>query len=191
MPKSLRNRDVYTIAELWTTYQDKKVKGTDEAYIVAGDYVLVQTKDYMDSQGIPLTNEAREHYGEFMPVVASCKVAEDLWYTTVSTQDGKDLILYDDEIMLVFKPSKVYRVFDEEWSEIMGTEQLKDFAVSQICNCPDDFLEDNIKGYYVHEKAILDLADRVLNKNYTDLTLEEVNIVFDIRHFEYEEIHVR
>ena len=39
-----------------------------------------------------------------MTVVQSCKVSEDLWYTTVVGLDGKDIILIDDDIKMVYKP---------------------------------------------------------------------------------------
>lgn len=86
--------------------------------------------------------------------------------------------------------TKVYRVSDDEWEEIMGDEQIREFAVNQVCDCPDDFLEDNIKGYYENEQGILDLADRILNKGYTNLTLEEVNMIFNVRCFEYKELNI-
>ena len=38
----------------------------------------------------------------------------------------------------------IYKVFDDEWEEIMGDTQIREFAISQVCNCPDDFIKENI-----------------------------------------------
>lgn len=91
------------VADLWEDYQNKLEKGIDEAYIKTGDHVLLQTKEYMDRQGIPLTNPSRKYCALVLPVVQSCKVATDLWYTTIKAPNGEDVIVYDDEIALVFR----------------------------------------------------------------------------------------
>ena len=108
------NYKPYTIAELWRKYQDKKDKGIDEAYINNGDIVLLQSKTYLkntydsmsDTSDYSKKNHDRivECGGMLMTVVQSCKVSEDLWYTTVVGLDGKDIILIDDDIKMVYKP---------------------------------------------------------------------------------------
>ena len=108
------NYKPFTVAELWRKYLDKKDKGIDEAYISTGDYVLLQTKTYLkntydslsDTSQYSKANHDRivECGGMLMSVVQSCKVSEDLYYTTVVGLDGKDLILIDDDIKMVYKP---------------------------------------------------------------------------------------
>ena len=108
------NYKPFTIAELWRKYTEKRDNGIDEAYINVGDYVLLQNKSYLKNTYDSLPNTSQyskknhdrivECGSMLMAVVQSCKVAEDLYYTTVVGLDGEDLILIDDDIKTVYKP---------------------------------------------------------------------------------------
>lgn len=95
----------YKIADLWAEYLDKKSKGIDEPYINIGDYVVIQSEDYLKSALRKSSHSDRilAHSDYLMYVVQSCKVAEDLYYTTVVDSNGEDLILIDDDIKMVYK----------------------------------------------------------------------------------------
>lgn len=84
---------------------------------------------------------------------------------------------------------KVYRVYDDEWEGIMGSKQIREFATSQIYNAPDDFTEENLKDFYNY-KSIINLANKVLDDNYKIKTMKQVDKVFSVRYFEYEELNV-
>lgn len=85
---------------------------------------------------------------------------------------------------------KIYKVYDDEWQDIMGIEQLKDFATEQVLNSEDDFLQDNLESHEDNWREILELANKILNERYRIQTLEEINLVFQVRFFDIEELEV-
>lgn len=88
----------------------------------------------------------------------------------------------------------VYKVYDDEWEEIMGEGQIREFAISQVCNCPDDFLEENI--YQVEGKdkeKLIEVANKILNtRNFmaSDLTANEVSLILTERCFDVEKLNI-
>lgn len=88
------------------------------------------------------------------------------------------------------KKTIVYEVFDEEWSAILGINQLKEFATCQVLNCADDFIEKNLKDSYENWEEILNLANKILFERYEIQTIEEVKLIFQVRCFDIEEVTV-
>ena len=89
--------EVHTIPKLWAEYISKLDKGIDEPYINVGDYVIVQDEDYFGNNS-PMIEIA----SKCMYVYQSCKVASNLYFTTVS-YNGQDYVLADNDIAIVLK----------------------------------------------------------------------------------------
>ena len=86
---------------------------------------------------------------------------------------------------------KAYKVSDDEWESIYGFGQLKEFAISQVYNSPDDFLKENIAYFTDNEETqdkIVKLANKITKENYTDLTMEEITLILNNRCFDIDEI---
>ena len=84
----------------------------------------------------------------------------------------------------------IYKVYDEEYSEIMGINQLKEFATGQVLNSADDFIEENLKDYYKNWEEIINLANKILFEKYEIQTIDEVKLIFQVRCFDIEEVTV-
>ena len=86
--------------------------------------------------------------------------------------------------------TKVFKVFDDEWEEIMGEGQLKEFATNQACEINLEELKEDaeVKGVDV-DKDIIELVEKV-NKGYQIKTIEEIEKVFEYRYFDYIELEV-
>ena len=88
----------------------------------------------------------------------------------------------------------IYKVYDDEWSEIMGEGQLKEFACSQIDNAPDDFEEENIWNLTKDEvKKVLGIVKTYWNTtfpNFPAITKEEAILLLTVRNFDIDEIEV-
>ena len=93
---NLDNYELHTIPKLWAEYQSKLDKGVDEPYINVGDYVIINDEETINENLTDIANKC-------LPVCASCKVATDLYFTTVC-YNGKDYILADSDIVIVLKP---------------------------------------------------------------------------------------
>lgn len=87
----------YTIATLWDSRE------VDKPYILTGDKVQVQSREYLLSQGYPETNIAYRYCDQILKVVKQEEETTDLWYTQVVDEDGNSFELYDDEIAVVFR----------------------------------------------------------------------------------------
>ena len=90
--------------------------------------------------------------------------------------------------------ANIYKVYDDEWEEIMGEGQIREFALSQVHNCPDDFLEENINQVEDKDKErLLDVVNRILNnRNFFahDLTAKEVSLILTERCFDIEKLNI-
>lgn len=84
---------------------------------------------------------------------------------------------------------KIYRVFDDVWEQVMGEGQVCEFAISQVYNCPDDYLVDNLEGYVDNAKEISTIAFNILNLKET-ITFEQAKMLLNARCFDLEEIEV-
>lgn len=88
----------------------------------------------------------------------------------------------------------IYKIYDDEWEAIMGERQIKEFALSQVQNCPDDFLEENISQVEGKDKEkLLEVTDRILNsRNFfaNDLTAKEVGLILTERCYDVEKLNV-
>lgn len=89
--------------------------------------------------------------------------------------------------------TKVYKVFDDEWEEIMGDEQIRFFAIDQLHDKAEDFIKEAKEGYQDEEdgKALETLYNKVVSQNYTKLTLNEIRLIFNAFDFNFEELNVR
>ena len=90
--------------------------------------------------------------------------------------------------------TKVYRVYDDEWEQAMGEVQIREFAISQVYNSPDDFLPENINFLNTDEKEkVVNLANKILNSPNlipNTLTMEEVKLILTERCFDIEELNI-
>ena len=87
---------------------------------------------------------------------------------------------------------KVFKVYDDEWSEIMGRQQLKEFAISQVWNCPDDFIRENLE-ITVEEKdldKILKISKEILEQDCPKLSLKDAKLLLMARCFDVEEVEL-
>ena len=88
----------------------------------------------------------------------------------------------------------VYKVSDDEFEEIMGEGQIREFALSQVQNCPDDFLEENINQVEDKDvKKLVKLADKILTSpNFvaSSLTEKEVTLILTERCFDIEKLNI-
>ena len=89
--------------------------------------------------------------------------------------------------------ANIYRVYDDEWQEIMGEGQIREFALSQVRNCPDDFLAENINQVEDKDKErLLDVVNRINGRNFFayDLTAREVGLILTERCFDVEKLNI-
>ncbi len=90
---------------------------------------------------------------------------------------------------------KIFRVYDDEWEQIMGEGQLKEFVISQVWNCPDDYLKENLE-YTLDSTQIdkvLELSDMIQkcdDENYPTLSLDDIKLLLSARCFDLEEIEI-
>lgn len=88
----------------------------------------------------------------------------------------------------------IYKVYDDEWEQIMGEGQIREFALSQVWNCSDDFLEENINQVEGKDKEkLIEVVNRILNnRNFFayDLTAKEVGLILTERCFDVEKLNV-
>ena len=93
--------------------------------------------------------------------------------------------------------TQVFKVFDEEWEEIMGSEQLKKFAIDQILNNyqyenDEDLIytiEDSVTAS--NRQEIKNLIKQIFDKkDATDLTNEQAIEILKIRNFKVKELDV-
>lgn len=90
----------------------------------------------------------------------------------------------------------VFRVFDDEWEDIMGDTQIREFAIDQLCDKYNDFIEESEIDEEYHDKKLVDEIKKIYdnfindNKDMKDLTMENINSIFNAFYFDYEEIEV-
>lgn len=90
---------------------------------------------------------------------------------------------------------KVFKVYDDEWEQIVGEGQLKEFVISQVWNCPDDYLKENLEYTLDSTQVdkVLELTDMIQkcnNENYPELSLEDIKLLLSARCFDLEEIEL-
>ena len=89
--------------------------------------------------------------------------------------------------------ANIYKVSNDEWEEIMGEGQIREFALSQVQNYPDDFIEENINQVDNKDKdKLLDVVRRIEGRNFFahDLTAKEVGLILTERCFDIEKLNV-
>ena len=90
--------------------------------------------------------------------------------------------------------TNVYKVYDDEWEEIMGEGQIREFALSQVRNCSDDFLEENINQVEGKDKEkLLEVVNRILNsRNFFAhyLTIKEASLILTERCYDIEKLNI-
>ena len=90
---------------------------------------------------------------------------------------------------------KVFKVYDDEWEQIVGEGQLKEFVISQVWNCPDDYLKENLEYTLDSTQVdkVLELSDMIQkcnDENYPTLSLEDIKLLLSARCFDLEEIEL-
>ena len=90
---------------------------------------------------------------------------------------------------------KVFKVYDDEWEQIVGEGQLKEFVISQVWNCPDDYLKENLEYTLDSTQVdkVLELSDMIQkcnDENYPALSLEDTKLLLNARCFDLEEIEL-
>ena len=88
--------------------------------------------------------------------------------------------------------TNVYKVFDDEWEQLMGDTQIREFALNQLCDKAETFIKEAQEGYQDEEevKAIETLYNKVINEDYTNLTMDEVELVFMVFDFNYDRVYI-
>lgn len=90
--------------------------------------------------------------------------------------------------------AQIYKVSDDEWEQIMGEGQIREFALSQVQNCSDDFLEENISQVEGNDmKKLIEVANKILNtRNFmpSDLTAKDVELILTERCFDVERLNI-
>lgn len=85
----------------------------------------------------------------------------------------------------------VYKVYDDEYSTLCGKGQLGEFATQQICNAPDDFLEENLR--YILEpkqiRTILKLVGKV-EKGESVTSVDHSKLICKVRNYNVREIEI-
>lgn len=84
----------------------------------------------------------------------------------------------------------IYRIYDEEYECITGQQQLCEFAMEQVFNCPDDFELDNLKSLFIDYNGLYDLAQKVLSKELTELSADQSIALLHVRCFDVEKLNV-
>ena len=98
----------------------------------------------------------------------------------------------------------IYKVYDDEWSEIMGEGQLKEFSVYQaVMNydyVSDEELEDDIELNVTEDKQaeVREILNNLYNENNKmsdedfakTLTIEQAKELLKMRCFDVDEIEV-
>lgn len=89
--------------------------------------------------------------------------------------------------------TKVYKVYDSEWEDIMGDEQIREFAINQLLDKAEDYIYEHEMFYGSNGTAdrLKELYDKVVGEHYTNLTMKEIELVFNLFDFQYEELCVR
>ena len=88
---------------------------------------------------------------------------------------------------------KVYQVYDEEWSQVMGSGQLKDFANLQLIEYinanSDDEIEEDMK-YYTED--IKHIVNRRIKNSEPIKTLSDKQAIelLQLRGFDVEKLNI-
>ncbi len=98
----------------------------------------------------------------------------------------------------------IYKVYDDEWSEIMGEGQLKEFAIYQIVmnydSDVDEELIDAVETYISEDKQakVKEILDNLCNEGNKisdedfakTITIEQAKDLLKLRYFDVDEIEV-
>lgn len=109
---------------------------------------------------------------------------------------NEKLSMYLDE-QKINEATQIFKVHDDEWEGIMGTEQVKEFAIEQISDefktIEDEELLDRINIYIDSSKQdeIRTVLKRIFdNPDTVDLTIEQAKEILVLRMFDVDEINV-
>ena len=90
--------------------------------------------------------------------------------------------------------AQTYKVSDDEWEQIMGEEQIREFALSQVQDYPDYFTKENISQVEGNNKVkLMELANKILNtRNFMphNLTAKDVELILTERCFDVERLNI-
>lgn len=85
---------------------------------------------------------------------------------------------------------RIFKIYDEEFEQIVGQKQLKEFAVEQVQNASDDYLAENLDMTNPNMERIVKKAEEILTDKYCLITIEQAKQIIAVRNFEIEEIEV-
>ena len=91
---------------------------------------------------------------------------------------------------------RVFRVYDEDWSDIYGEGQLKEFVLDHVLDFDegeeDEELQDRLESYV--EPKNMDKVKSLIHELYTDekrqLTIDEALLLLEPLLFEYDELEL-
>lgn len=83
----------------------------------------------------------------------------------------------------------VYKVYDDEWSDLFGKNQLCDFTTTWVCDHEDDYLPENLKLFYEPKQVreITKLVKTVVNGEYVK-TVKQAKLLLAVCSFKINEL---
>ena len=160
---------------------------------------LVKLRILRKNHNFPSTMTDEDLVNETFKVIGICGEHIDLAYS--NGDKVLNTVFHENELILVGhensnKPKytnfTVYRVYDDEWEEIMGIGQLTEFALNQLCDKYDDFVweSEQIEDYHDKDlvRRIKELGKKVFEDKNENLTISEIETVFEAFYFEYERV---
>lgn len=125
---------------------------------------------------------------------------EDLTSKVVEVHELSEIGLMEKSDLIQAKnTSNVYKVSDDEWEDIMGSEQLRSFALDQmvekINTSDDEEIEEDIDSYVTDKykdkvREIFKLFpnnEQVLGQLTDELAIE----ILKLRYFDVEKLHIK
>lgn len=88
---------------------------------------------------------------------------------------------------------KVYRIYDEEYSELAGKNQLFDFVTREVCDSSDYYEVENLEmdGYTKQDiKKIRKLAEEIQGGEYAH-RVKDAELLLKVRGYKLETIELR
>ena len=83
----------------------------------------------------------------------------------------------------------VYKVYDDEWNDLFGKNQLCDFTTTWVCEHEDDYLPENLKLFYEPKQVreITKLVKTVVNGEYVK-TVKQAKLLLSVCSFKINEL---
>lgn len=130
------------------------------------------------------------------------KVVEVHELSEIGLMETGDLVKKLDEVRDIVT-TKVYKVSDDEWEDIMGSSQLKDFALMQTCEkyntCDyEEEIVDDIEQWIdePYKEAVKEIFKMIIAEENDDVILakftDELAIeILKLRYFDVEKLYIK